>query len=155
MGAIGSSYAQFLQDAIPFFVKGCYENYKTAKYDLKGYYKIFPTYRHSKSEMKEKVLDTVCQQNAKILCSVKEASFGHQYVTEWAPIKDEDEINQSYMFPAFIEPPMGLTEESELSKDLLKKRNEEINKIKEAHDKLRFLLAKIGMNYKFCSKLHL
>ena len=142
--AIGSSYAQFLQDAIPFFVKGCYENYKAAKYGLKGYYRIFPTYHHSKSEMKKKVLDTVCQQNAKILCSVKEESSGHQYVTEWAPIKDEDELNQSYMFPAFIEPPMA--EESELSKEDLKKRNEEISKMKEQHDKLRFLLAKIGMN---------
>ena len=93
--------------------------------------------------MRKKVLDTVCQQNAKILCSVKEAS-GHQYVTKWAPIKDEDELNQSYMFPAFIEPPM--VEESELSKEDLKKRNEEISKMKEQHDKLRFLLAKIGMN---------
>ena len=49
--AIGSSYAQFLQDAVPHFVEECYENYDMAKFDLIKYYTKFPIHHESESQI--------------------------------------------------------------------------------------------------------
>ena len=147
--AISSSYAQFLQDAIPFFVSESYESYEVANNNLTEYYNIFPTY--SKAQIKDKVLTTLSQQNARILCSVKEqskTSSRHQYVTEWAPIKDENPLYQSYMFPAFQQPEY-IFEEYVSEEDQQKRKEEqeeEVKMLKESHDRLRFLIARIGMN---------
>ena len=137
--AIASSYAHFLLKAIPYYVKKHYLDRENAVSELKKYYKKFPT-KYCSGSMKQ-VADNVfkifCQQNAKILCSIKHSHDDTGYLTEWAPLmEDKNQENQSYMlFP----PSKGVVFANEEAK-------KEFDKRMALHTKIRCLLEDIGIN---------
>ena len=103
---------------------------------LQNYYGKFPTYHHT--QMSNSVLKKLCQQNAKILCSIKCSRDSTGFVTKWAPLRDKEiPSKQSYML--FMK---EFTLESSMTKEL-----KELQKLRrEFHVRLRSLLEGIGMN---------
>ena len=137
--AIASSYAHFLLNAIPHYVKKHYLDRESAVLELKNYYKIFPT-KYCYGLMKQvadNVLKKLHQRNAKLLCSVKHSQDSSSYLTKWAPLIEEGKReNQSYMLFAPYKEKLFENEQEK----------KEYDKKMLLHTKLRCLLEDIGIN---------
>ena len=107
LGAIASSYANFLSNAHQFFVSQDYSKWSILRDDLESYYSVFPEAESTRLDkmwlnLAKDCYRKICKSNSKILAVIeqsgtdREASF--KLSVRWHPIRSESASSQVYFW---------------------------------------------------------